>query len=316
MSKTALIRRNRCLIAILAGVALAVAVCASSGGIEVKSGQKTTTTVARNAPKAKGPKLTPLRITKRTVPSVVALKQPSCTYNPKTHEVRAGGALSWVPAGGQGALGTISVIWSAVPKNVPAGSKSHKNATTTTLPTYALSATSGQFFSGLWSLAGTATKPVATCAITVDFAAPTAESVFAYLAAKALPMTGLIAFTAASDPNHLLGRPTGYLSKCAWQDSRIPQTDQSSDPGGVEWGGGIEVFSTAAGATHRASYLATVEQADAALGSEYDYILGPILLRISGTFTPDTAASYGNALTGSSLYVPQPPGTGTTTTAP
>jgi hypothetical protein len=44
-------------------------------------------------------------------------------------------------------------------------------------------------------------------------------------------------------------------------------------------------------------------------------LLGPILMRISGTFTPATAQTYGTALAGSTLYVPQPPGA-TTTTAP
>ncbi len=49
---------------------------------------------------------------------------------------------------------------------------------------------------------------------------------------------------------------------------------------------------------------------------EYDYLLGPILMRISGTFTPTTAQTYGSALTGSTLYVPQPRGAATTTPAP
>jgi hypothetical protein len=109
------------------------------------------------------------------------------------------------------------------------------------------------------------------CSVTVNFAPPTAESVYAYLVAKGLPMTGLIAYNASTDPNHLLGRPTGYLSKCAWQDTRIDQSDQSSDPGGVEWGGSLEVFGTAGQATERAASL---------YGSA---------LTGSGTFTPDTA---------------------------
>ena len=156
----------------------------------------------------------------------------------------------------------------------------------------------------------------ATCALTLSFAAPTAESVESYLAAKGLPITGVVAFDASTDPNHLLGRPNGYLSKVAWQDPRIPQTDQSSDPGGIEWGGGIEVFPTAAAATSRASYLSAIGQASSVLANEYDYVLSPILMRISGTFIPTTADGYRSALSGSTLYTPTPPGAATTTTAP
>jgi hypothetical protein len=271
--------------------------------------------VTRNAP---APKVEPVKIASSTKPSIVSLLKTSCTYDPRTHVATAGGAVAWVPPDGGGALGTITVVWTTPPKKVSQGHAKRPSSTTTTRPqAYSVSAATSQFFSGLWSLTANPTEIPKTCAVTATFAAPTAETVEAYLATKGLPIYGVIAYTAATDPNHLLGRPTGYLSKVAWQDNRIDQTDQSSDPGGVEWGGGIEVFSTAAQATTRATYLNTVLSADPALGSEYDYLLGPILLRVSGTFTPTTAATYGDALTGSSLFTPSPPGaTATTTTAP
>ncbi len=275
------------------------------------------TTVARNAPAPKVPKLVKLKITKGVVPSIVSLAAASCTYNPKTHALSAGGAISWAPAGGGGALGTASVVWSAPTKKTPPHKKGAPAQTV-----YSVPAASQQFFSGLWSLSGTwapskgTTTTPATCALTLNFAAPTAESVEAYLAGKGLPITGVIAYDASTDPNHLLGRPNGYLSKVAWQDPRIPQTDQSSDPGGIEWGGGIEVFPTVAAATSRASYLSSLGQSSSLLVNEYDYVLGPILMRISGTFIPTTAQGYEAALTGSTMYTPTAPGAATTTTAP
>ena len=264
-----------------------------------------TTTVARNAPV---PKLEKIQILKPTGQTIVALKGDTCTYSPKTDQVTAGGAIAWVPVGGGGALGTVAVTWSA-----PA-TKRHGHHKGT--PAFSVSATSQQFFSGLFSLTQSATEKPTHCAFALNFAPPTASTVEAYIQAKGLPITGLIVYNASTDPNHLLGRPNGYLSKVAWQDTRIPQTDQADDPGGVEWGGGIEVYPTAQGAQDRASYLSSIEQSDPIVGTEYDYVLGPILLRVSGTFIPTTAQGYGTALTGSALYVPQPPGSTTTTTAP
>lgn len=82
-----------------------------------------------------------------------------------------------------------------------------------------------------------------------------------------LPLSGLIVYTAATDPNHLLGRPTGYTSKCAWVDSRVPTSDtayvSSADIG---FGGGIEVFRSASGGTARAKYLFTIDKALPLLG--------------------------------------------------
>src|SRR4051794_6876736 len=36
---------------------------------------------------------------------------------------------------------------------------------------------------------------------------------------------GVIVYSAATDTNHLLGRPNGYKSKGAWRDSRIPASE-------------------------------------------------------------------------------------------
>jgi hypothetical protein len=111
-----------------------------------------------------------------------------------------------------------------------------------------------------------------------------------------LPLSGLIVYTAATDPNHLLGRPTGYTSKCAWVDSRVPASDLTArSSGSVGNGGSIEVFRSASGATARAKYIFTADKAIPLLGSEYDYLRGPVLIRVSNYLTPAQAATYGAA---------------------
>jgi hypothetical protein len=290
----------------MAGVIIVTLALGATGAAGAKQ------TVTSNAPTPKGPKVVHLKIARSTAPSIVALRDTTCTYDPQTHMVHAGGALVWVPPTGGGALGTISATWTA-----PAKRTGHaKKGSPKPLP-YTLSATTSEFFSGLWTLAEPAMNAPTACSVTASFMAPTAESVTAYLTAKGIPITGVISYNASTDPNHLLGRPAGYLSKTAWQDTRIDQTDQSAAPGGVQWGGSIEVFSTAAQANSRATYLGTIQAADSVLVNEYDYLLGPILVRVSGTFIPTTAATYQSALPGSSLYTPTPPGApATTTTAP
>lgn len=218
-----------------------------------------------------------------TYPGIVKLTNDACSYNRDTHAVTAAGVVSWVPPTGGGALGTVSVDWTG----------KHK---------YTASAVTPQFFDGSWSLAGTATTNISHCNISGQFVAPTAESVLTYLQAHSLPVTGVIAYDAATDPNNLLGRPSGYLSKVAWQDTRVDQTFYSAAPGGVQFGGSIEVFSNSTKALARANYIGAIGQASPALGSEYDYLKGPILLRVSAKLTPAEAAEYMQAIPGATEF--------------
>jgi hypothetical protein len=45
------------------------------------------------------------------------------------------------------------------------------------------------------------------------------------LAAKVAESKVTVVYTAANDPNELLGRPNGYQSKIAFSDSRVPACD-------------------------------------------------------------------------------------------
>lgn len=101
--------------------------------------------------------------------------------------------------------------------------------------------------------------------------APRAPSVAltAQQIAQRMNFRHLTAYTAATDPNHLLGRQGGYTSKINWPN------------------GSIEVFSTKAEAQKRKTYLLAF--AGTPFGDGYDYLVGTCLLRIFDSQTPTQA---------------------------
>lgn len=99
-------------------------------------------------------------------------------------------------------------------------------------------------------------------------------------------------YTAETDPNNLLGRPSGYESKADFTDSRAkPELDDE-----VQQGGSVEVFDDPADAKDRGKFIADTLKKMKIFGTEYHYTKGGILLRVSGELTPDQAAEYEEAL--------------------
>jgi hypothetical protein len=123
-----------------------------------------------------------------------------------------------------------------------------------------------------------------------------------------MPVRRLIVYTAATDPNHELGRQGGYTSKVAWVDRRAVKAYQDGlkqdqlgfspglpgDGGSVDNGGGIEVFPTAAEARARADFIRGF---GSELADGYDYTAGGALLRLSKYLTPAQAQAYRAAFT-------------------
>ncbi|MFJ3728721.1 hypothetical protein ACIPYQ_40005 [Streptomyces sp. NPDC090045] len=139
---------------------------------------------------------------------------------------------------------------------------------------------------------GQAAPAPATSKVTAD-----AASAFAVISA-AVPSAKLSGTVSAeNDPNHLLGRPHQYTSKITFTDGRIPadQTD-GHKPGDVELGGSIETFPNAANAKARHDYIQTVTKGIPTL-TEYDYLHGATLVRVSRLLTPAQAADYEKAAT-------------------
>lgn len=120
------------------------------------------------------------------------------------------------------------------------------------------------------SAPSTATASIAAHASSTP-SVPNAPSVLltAEQIAQRMNVSHVTAYTAATDPNHLLGRQGGYTSKINWPN------------------GSIEVFSTRAEAQKRKTYLQAF--AGTPFGDGYDDLVGTYLLRIFDSQTPTQA---------------------------
>lgn len=116
-----------------------------------------------------------------------------------------------------------------------------------------------------------------------------AKAVLAQLAVAGLPMTGGVVQDENTDPNNLLGRPNGYLSRASFD---VPGGDPDGDKFGIDRGGVIEVWPDAAGAQTRSAFIQKTLKDTPILGTEYHYLNGPVLVRISGKVKPSVAAKF------------------------
>ncbi|CAO5182065.1 conserved hypothetical protein [Frankia sp. AiPs1] len=127
--------------------------------------------------------------------------------------------------------------------------------------------------------------------------AGTAEQVAIQLRAAGLPLRTTKVYTAATDPDHLLGTSGGYTSRVAFRDTRVGSNEVRGAPAGaIERGGAIEVFSDVSSAQRRARGLLTVTTGHD-LVAEHVYRRGAIVLRVSLVLTDTQARGYETALT-------------------
>jgi hypothetical protein len=116
-----------------------------------------------------------------------------------------------------------------------------------------------------------------------------AKAVVDALVAAKLPVTKVVVQTEDTDPNDLLGRPNGYVSRASFD---VPGGDPEADTGQVSRGGAVEVFADAAGAAARKQHIQELMKSNPILGTEYDYVNGPVLLRITGKVKPSVAKTF------------------------
>jgi hypothetical protein len=127
----------------------------------------------------------------------------------------------------------------------------------------------------------------------------TAEEVFEDLSDSIDGLSLTLVYDEDSDPNKLLGRPNGYSSKVAFADDRVKLDEFAAESlanDAIERGGSVEVFPDASGAQARADYIQGVLKSAGGLGSEYDYVKGPVLVRVTGDLVPSKARDYEAAL--------------------
>lgn len=121
----------------------------------------------------------------------------------------------------------------------------------------------------------------------------TAGQVAAAIKPKIRQVSRVVVWTEETDANNLLGRPGGYTSAATLVDRRAECTDPQP---GVDCGAKLEVFRTAEEAQARADYIARILKAAPLLGTEYHYLGGPTLLRVTGELTPTQAKAYEAAM--------------------
>lgn len=103
----------------------------------------------------------------------------------------------------------------------------------------------------------------------------------------------VVTVTEENDPNDLIGRPNGYDSAAILYDSEV-----SCDELGSECGVVVEVFSDENAARARGEYIQGILSEAPALGSEWDYVKGSVVLRVSGELKPTSNTKYAEAFGG------------------
>lgn len=119
-----------------------------------------------------------------------------------------------------------------------------------------------------------------------------AEAIAKALQAQVPSVVKVTVITEDNDPNDLIGRPNGYVSAAVVSDQGGDQSD--SEPG-VAYGATVEVFEDAEAAQRRSDYIQGILEDAPLFGTEYHYLSGPALLRVSGEIKPSMAAEYEEA---------------------
>jgi hypothetical protein len=117
-----------------------------------------------------------------------------------------------------------------------------------------------------------------------------ASGVAAALKSGGLPVQNIVAVTEASDDNKMLGRPGQYTSKVFFYDRRHPKNN-GNDAGENT----VEVFANAEDAARRRDYVAEVTKSMPLL-TQYSYLNGTILVRLSKDLLPSEAKQYEEAV--------------------
>lgn len=118
-------------------------------------------------------------------------------------------------------------------------------------------------------------------------AAPSASSIVHSFVSYGFPVDNIVIYDSTTDPNQLLGRPDGYLSKASFADTKLDQI--GSDP----VGGTVEVFDSASAAKSRLDYVSVF---DGTIFGSYCYLNGKVLLRLDYDLTPEQKKQYEDTL--------------------
>ncbi|MFJ8039451.1 hypothetical protein ACIRBX_02920 [Kitasatospora sp. NPDC096147] len=132
--------------------------------------------------------------------------------------------------------------------------------------------------------------------------APDAKSVTEKLA-RTLPVRLTVTYDATSDPNGKLGRPHQYLSKTAFDDTRVSDSPKAKDGASqgrrdsISYGGTVEVFATPEDAETWVKYVDAMQATFSGFSTpDHLYRSGVTVVRVSHVLTADQAKAYENAI--------------------
>lgn len=120
-----------------------------------------------------------------------------------------------------------------------------------------------------------------------------AGSVVDGLQRNGMPIGFVLRYTVATDPEHLLGRPGGYVSKADFSDTRIVRS--TGTPRREDASGSVEVFATEAEAQARYAFFQAFIQYNALL-KERVILERAVVLRLTEKLSADQVAAYHAAL--------------------
>ncbi|WP_156479385.1 hypothetical protein [Gordonia sp. QH-12] len=124
--------------------------------------------------------------------------------------------------------------------------------------------------------------------------ATTARSVAERVQTAVPEAMSLVDLTEDNDANNLLGRPNGYSQATVIVDKRA----ECDDSPGVDCGAVVELWPSEEAANKRKDYIQSILTDSPMLGSEYDTVRGPMILRVSGDLKPSQAKVYEQAFVG------------------
>ncbi|MEV8098622.1 hypothetical protein [Kitasatospora sp. NPDC085879] len=129
-----------------------------------------------------------------------------------------------------------------------------------------------------------------------------ATAVTKQLLATGLPVKLTVAYTDADDPERRLGQPHQYVSKTAFDDTRVSGSPLAKEDAvghrrdAVSYGGTVEVFATSEDAEARVRDIGGEQQSSGAARPDYLYRSGVVVVRVSHLLTPEQARAYEAAI--------------------
>jgi hypothetical protein len=116
----------------------------------------------------------------------------------------------------------------------------------------------------------------------------TAAAIVKELQAAKIGLTNGVAQTEDNDPNNLLGRPNGYVSRAS---ADLPGGDKAGEKYSIDRGLVVEVFGSADLAQRRSDYIKGLQAESPILGTEWHRRTGDGtgLVRVSGNVKPSLA---------------------------